>query len=191
LRANELGPPIRFLVSDDRTNFVDLIKNHQLCWVHEIRKYKLSEVFKRVEFETLDEFVLEWQNFYKLMKYYKNNVSATLRIKIGSEFDRITSSFTGVKILDEQLGRTKKKIKKLLLFLKYPQLPLHNNLSENDLRERVIKRKISLQNRSIQGVKSWDLMLSLSSTCRKINLSFWRYLEDRISFREAIRISGS
>ena len=190
LRANKLGPPIRFLVSDDGTNFVDLIKNHQLCWVHEIRKYKLSEVFKKIEFETLDKLVLEWQAFYKRMKFYKNNVSATLRIKIRSEFDRITSKKTGVKVLDEQLQRTRKKIKKLLLFLKYPQLPLHNNLSENDLRERVIKRKVSLQNRSMQGMKAWDLMLSLSSTCRKINLSFWRYLEDRISSREVIPYLG-
>ena len=45
----------------------------------------------------------------------------------------------------------------------------------------MIKRKISLQNRSIQGERAWDLILSLSSTCRKLDLSFWRYLEDRIS----------
>lgn len=190
LRSNALGPPIRFLVSDDGTNFVDLVKNHQLCWVHEIRNYKLSEVFKRIEFETLDKLVLEWRGFYNRMKEYKNNPSATLRIKIRSEFDRITSHKTNVKPLDKQLQRTRKKKDKLLLFLKYPQLPLHNNLCENDLRERVIKRKISLQNRSLQGVKSWDLMLSLASTCRKLNLSFWRYIEDRVSCREAIPYLG-
>jgi hypothetical protein len=77
LRASELEPPIRFLVSDDGTSFVDVIKNHPLCWVHEIRKYILSEVFKRIELETLD----------RLVKFYKNNVSASLRIKIRSEFE--------------------------------------------------------------------------------------------------------
>lgn len=87
-------------------------------------------------------------------------------MKISSEFDRITSLDTGVKLLNDQLKRTRAKKDKLLLFLKYPQLPLHNNLCENDLRERVIKRKISLQNRSLKGVKSWDLMLSLASTCK-------------------------
>ena len=190
LRSGKAGPPIRFLVSDDGTNFVDLIKNHQLCWVHEIRNYKLAEVFKKIEFETLDKLVETWRGFYKLMKSYKNNPSATLRMKIRGEFDRITSLKTGVKQLDTQLARTRKKMDKLLLFLKYPQLPLHNNLCENDLRERVIKRKISLQNRSVKGMKAWDLMLSLSSTCRKNNLSFWRYLEDRISKREAIPYLG-
>ena len=190
LRQGQLGPSIRFLVSDDGTNFVDLIKNHQLCWVHEIRNYKLSEVFKRIEFETLDKLVARWRKFYSLLKTYKNNPSAILRVEIRTRFDEITSENTGVKQLDAQLQRTKKKIDKLLLFLKYPQLPLHNNLCENDLRERVIKRKISLQNRSIKGMKAWDLMLSLSSTCRKLNLSFWRYLEDRISKREVIPYLG-
>ncbi len=190
LRSNQLGPPIRFLITDDGTNFVDLIKNHQLCWVHEIRKYKLCELYKKIECETLDKLVRQWRKFYKLMKRFKNNPCRDLREKIRSEFNRITSIKTMVKPLDEQLGRTKKNISKLLLFLKYPQLPLHNNLSENDLRERVIKRKISLQNRSWQGVRAWDLMLSLSSTCRKLNLSFWRYLEDRISKREAIPYLG-
>lgn len=190
LREGSIGPPIRFLVSDDGTNFVDLIKNHQLCWVHEIRSYKLSEVFKKIEFDTLNKLVETWQSFYKLMKDYKNNPSGALRIKIRSDFDRITTQKTGVKQLDAQLDRTRKKVDKLLLFLKYPQLPLHNNFCENDLRERVIKRKISHQNRSVQGVKSWDLMLSLASTCRKLNLSFWRYLEDRVSCREAIPYLG-
>ncbi len=39
---------------------------------------------------------------------------------------------------------------------------------------------------TLAGVNAWDLMLSLASTCRKLNLSFWNYLEDRISKRETI-----
>ncbi len=187
-RAN--GPPIRFLISDEGTNFNGLHRNHQLCWVHEIRKYKLCEVFKRIESETLEKLVRQWRAFYKLMKRYRNNPDTVKRIQIRSEFERITSLKTLVKPLDAQLGRTRKNRDKLLLFLKYPQLPLDNNLCERDLRERVIKRKISLQNRSLKGMKSWDLMLSLASTCRKINLSFWRYLEDRISQREEIPYLG-
>jgi hypothetical protein len=47
-----------------------------------------------------------------------------------------------------------------------------------------------MQNRSLGGMQAWDLMLSLASTCRKIKLNFWRYLEDRISLREAIPYLG-
>lgn len=190
LRSRIMGSPVKFIISDDAPNFVGLVNNHQLCWVHEIRKYKLCEVFKRIESETLDKLVNEWRSFYFLMKRFKNNPTNELRAKVRSEFDRICSIETLVRPLDEQLRRTKENKDKLLLFLKYPQLPLHNNMAEIDLRERVIKRKISLQNRSLEGMKAWDLMLSLASTCRKLNLSFWKYLEDRISMREAIPYLG-
>jgi uncharacterized small protein (DUF1192 family) len=190
LRNNSNGPPIRFLISDDGTNFVDLFKNHQLCWVHEIRKYKKMSIYHQVQQDALDKVIKEWQGLYKKMKRFKCNPCEDKRKKIREEFERICDIKTCFEEIDEQLERTKKLKSKLLLFLRYPQLPLHNNLSENDLRERVIKRKISLQNRSIQGLKAWDLMLSLASTCRKIGLSFWRYLEDRISKRESIPYLG-
>jgi uncharacterized small protein (DUF1192 family) len=190
LRSRAIGSPVKFIISDDAPNFVGLVENHQLCWVHEIRKYKLCEVFKRIESETLEKLIEQWRSFYKLMKRFRNNQTRELRMKVRSEFDRICGITTLVKPLDEQLARTKANKKELLLFLKYPQLPLHNNMAEIDIRERVIKRKISMQNRSLEGMKAWDLMLSLASTCRKLNLSFWKYLEDRISMREAIPYLG-
>jgi uncharacterized small protein (DUF1192 family) len=190
LRSSRTGSPVKFIISDDAPNFVGLVENHQLCWVHEIRKYKLCEVFKRIESETLENLVNQWRGFYKLMKRFKDNQTRELRMKVRSEFDRICSIKTLVRPLDEQLARTKANKKELLLFLKYPQLPLHNNMAEIDIRERVIKRKISMQNRSLEGMKAWDLMLSLVSTCRKIKLSFWSYLEDRIAMREAIPYLG-
>ncbi len=190
LRSKSVGPPIHFTISDDAPNFVDLTRNHQLCWVHEIRKYKLCEVFKRIENETLEKLVGEWRKFYGLLLKFKETQAKDLRLKIRCEFKRICSIKTYVKPLDDQLKRTWKNKEGLLLFLKYPQLPLHNNQAELDIRERVIKRKISLQNRSLGGIKAWDLMLSLASTCRKLNLSFWKYLEDRISLRESIPYLG-
>jgi hypothetical protein len=190
LQSKQLGPAVNFIISDDAPNFVSLAKNHQLCWVHEIRKYKLCEVFKRIESETLEKLVKEWRNFYVLMLKFKNNQTRELRLKVRSEFERICSIKTLVRPLDEQLQRTKDNKEGLLLFLKYPQLPIHNNQAEIDIRERVIKRKISLQNRSLEGMRAWDLMLSLASTCQKLNLSFWNYLEDRISMRETIPYLG-
>lgn len=190
LRSGIHGPPIKFLISDDGTNFTDILEKHQLCWVHEIRKYKLCELFKELEVRTLSKLENIWRLFYGRLKRFKNNPNKRERELIRKRFDQICLLRTGVKALDEQLGRTKKLKEKLLLVLKYPQLPIHNNLSENDLRERVIKRKISLQNRSLKGMKAWDLMLSLASTCRKLGLSFWKYLEDRISKREEIHYLG-
>lgn len=171
----------KFIVSDDAPNLKGHLKSQQLCWVHEIRKYKLCDVYKRIESRTLEQIIKIWRGFYKLMKQYRRSPSFRKKEFIKQEFDRITSIKTMVKPIDEQLARTRAKHKNLLLFLKYPKLPLHSNMIESDLRERVIKRKISLQNRSVRGVRAWDVMLSLMVTCRKIKLSFWNYLQDRIA----------
>jgi hypothetical protein len=55
-------------------------------------------------------------------------------------------------------------------------LPLHNNLSERDIREYVKKRKISGSTRS----ESRDTFASLKKTCRKHGVSFWHYLKARL-----------
>ena len=67
-----------------------------------------------------------------------------------------------------------------------PWLPLHNNLSECDIREYVKKRKISGSTRSEQGRRCRDTFTSLKKTCRKHGIAFWGYLIDRISCANTI-----
>ncbi|MCE3230251.1 MAG: hypothetical protein K0R76_784 [Alphaproteobacteria bacterium] len=74
----------------------------------------------------------------------------------------------------------------LLLVLDYPRLPLHNNLSERDIREYVKKRKISGSTRSDDGQKRRDTFASLEKTCLKLRVNFWDYLIDRHSKTFAI-----
>lgn len=181
---------MKSLVSDDGTNFKGLFKNHQLCWIHEIRKYKLCEVFKRIESETLEKLLRKWRLLYHEMKKYRKHPREKLKEKIELMFNKIVSTKTLVRPLDKQLELTAKNKEKLLLFLKFPHLPIQNNPAEQDLRERVLKRKISMQNRSLEGIQAWDLMLSLMNTCRKLELSFWEYLKDRIYKTEAINYLG-
>jgi hypothetical protein len=70
--------------------------------------------------------------------------------------------------------------------LEKPWLPLHNNLSERDIREYVKKRKISGSPRSDLGRRCRDTFASLKKTCRKHAISFWGYLKDRVSGKNAI-----
>jgi hypothetical protein len=65
--------------------------------------------------------------------------------------------------------------------LEYPNVPLHNNLAEIAVREGVIKRKISYGTRSELGKLAWENMLSIIDTCRKLEVSFYRYLYDIFS----------
>ncbi|MGF9764539.1 transposase [Microvirga sp. 0TCS3.31] len=68
----------------------------------------------------------------------------------------------------------------LLRVLERPEIPLHTNASENDLRAWVIKRKISGGTMSVNGRLARDVMLGLLKTCRKLRLSFFTYLGDRL-----------
>jgi transposase len=61
---------------------------------------------------------------------------------------------------------------------------LHTNASESDLRAWVIKRKISDSTMSADGRVARDVMLGLLKTCRKLGLSFFTYLGDRLGLNE-------
>ena len=84
-------------------------------------------------------------------------------------------------MLNAALQRIANNKEELLLVLDRPDIPLHNNLSERDIREYVKKRKISGGTRSEDGRRSRDTFISLKKTCRKLGLSFWNYLYDRVS----------
>src|ERR1700680_2659276 len=68
----------------------------------------------------------------------------------------------------------------LLRVLERPEVPLHNNGSESDIREYVKKRKISGGTRSAAGRRCRDTFTSLKKTCRKLGVNFWDYLQDRL-----------
>jgi hypothetical protein len=59
-------------------------------------------------------------------------------------------------------------------------IPLHTNASENDLRAYVIKRKISGGTMSTKGRQARDVLLGLMKTCRKLGISFFTFLGDRL-----------
>ena len=66
------------------------------------------------------------------------------------------------------------------MVLERPDIPLHNNGAENAIREYVKKRKISGSTRSESGRQCRDTFISLKKTCRKLGVSFWKYLNDRL-----------
>jgi len=74
----------------------------------------------------------------------------------------------------------------LLRVLDKPWIPLHNNLSERDIRDYVKKRKTSGGTRTDKGRKARDTFASLKKNCRKHNVSFWKYLEDRLLNKGAV-----
>ncbi len=52
---------------------------------------------------------------------------------------------------------------------------------ENDARCHVTRRKVSAGTYSQDGRESRDAFLGLMKTCRKLGVSFWDYLGDRLA----------
>jgi len=72
--------------------------------------------------------------------------------------------------------------------LQHPEIPLHTNGSENDIRACVTKRKISGGTMSTAGRTARDVMLGLMKTCSKLKVSFFHYLGDRLHVPSALVI---
>ncbi len=82
--------------------------------------------------------------------------------------------------MNNALKRIYRNKPELLRVLDFPDIPLHNNLSENDIRDYVKRRKVSGSTRNDLGRKCRDTFTSLKKTCRKLKISFWEYLKDRL-----------
>jgi hypothetical protein len=106
--------------------------------------------------------------------------TAKARRALEKRFDDLCATKTCFATLNHALERMGKNKSELLLVLKRPDLPLHNNLSEGDIREYVKRRKISGGTRSDDGRRGRDTFASLKKTCRKLGVSFWNFLTDRI-----------
>jgi hypothetical protein len=165
-------------VSDDAGQF--RVGEHALCWVHAERLlHKLVPVTPQQVRVVENIRDLIW-SFYKALKGFKQKPSHGLIAAFNMRFERIFTIRTGYVELDELLTRLLRRKKELLKVLERPEIPLHTNASENDLRSCVTKRKISGGTMSRDGRVARDTMLGLMKTCKKLGLSFWHYLGDRL-----------
>ena len=171
------------IISDDAGQFNVLV--HALCWIHAERLIAKIIPFTDEQKQDLDTVRDRIWNLYEGLKQYKQNPRAKEKERLKAEFDRIFTTKTTSATLNQALKRLYNNKAELLLVLEHPQIPLHNNVAENGIREYVKKRKISGSTRSEAGRKCRDTFTSLKKTCRKLGVSFWQYLKDRI---EKIRL---
>ena len=87
--------------------------------------------------------------------------------------------------LDRLLARLHARKDELLLVLDRPEIPLHTNGSENDIRCHVTKRKVSGGTWSAAGRDARDAGLGLMKTCHKPGLCFFDYLGARLGVPDA------
>ena len=109
------------------------------------------------------------------------SLTGSVKAALRTRFDRIFKRRTGFATLDRLLARLHANKAELLMVLDRPEIPLHTNGSENDIRCQVTKRKISGGTRSDAGRDCRDAFLGLAKTCAKLGISFWDYLGARLA----------
>jgi hypothetical protein len=174
------------IVSDDAGQF--RVGEHALCWVHAERLvHKLVPVTAAQRRAVEVTRTLIWW-LYADLKVWKRDICPRRAAALKARFDRIFTRRTGYALLDRLLARLHRRKSELLRVLQHPEIPLHTNGSENDIRACVTKRKISGGTMSDAGRTARDVMLGLMKTCGKLGVSFFRYLGDRLQISAAMAI---
>jgi Transposase IS66 family len=170
--------PQTVIISDDAGQFN--VAEHGLCWVHSERLVHKLDTFTDENRKAQRHIrSLIWR-FYRDLKAYKLAASTKRKATLSARFDRIFKRQTGFVILDRLLKRLYANKAELLKVLDHPEIPLHTNETENDIRCQVTKRKISGGTRSDVGRDCRDGFLSLFKTCKKLGIAFWDYLGSRL-----------
>ena len=148
-----------------------------LCWIHEERHYRKLIPSDDATRQAIEQVRGEIWDLYKGLQEYQLAPTDNLKAKLNTAFDGLfLNKKTISHILNNQLAKTYAKKIELLRVLERPETPLHNNGTETDAREMVVKRKISGGTRSEEGQKSRDTFISIKKTCVKLEISFLRFL---------------
>jgi Transposase IS66 family len=171
--------PDTVIVSDDAGQFN--VGSHGLCWVHAERLVHKLDTFTdehRAAQATVRDLI--WK-FYADLKAWRCAPTQQDKAALQARFDGIFTRKTGFVTLDRLLARLHANKSELLMVLDRPEIPLHTNGSENDIRCQVTRRNLSGGTRSDLGRNCRDAFLGLSKTCAKLKIAFWDYLGDRLA----------
>ena len=180
-REQEEKPVIKILMCDDAPQFKLLTEELTLCWIHDGRHYKKLNPVVPLHKTLQDDFLTKYWLYYQQLKDYKKTPDPNRAIELAQQFETLFSTRTGYQQLDDRIAKTLAKQRELLLVLKYPELPLHNNASELGARVQARARDISLHTMSEDGTKIKDTFMTISQTAKKLGVRTYDYIRDRVS----------
>jgi hypothetical protein len=178
LIAQGVSPELGIL-SDGAPRFAILV--HALCWVHAERPLARMIPFSDKHREAIEHVREQIWELYKDLKAYRAQPDPATKASLETRFDTLVGQQTD---FPASIGGVLKEMREhkaeLLRVLERPEAPLHNNGMESDIRGYVKVRKISGGTRGEAGRRCRDTFASLKKTCRKLGVSFWAYLRDRV-----------
>jgi FtsZ-binding cell division protein ZapB len=174
-------PVVQVLLSDDAPQFKQLTEEQALCWVHDGRNYKKLEPIVPMHTKELENFRRRYWDYYRELLLFKECPAQEKAEKLSDYFDVLFSTKTNYQALNDRIEKTKEKKFELLLVLKYPEIPLHNNDAELGARAQVRKRDVSLHTITEEGTKASDSFSTIVQTAKKLGVSVYDYFNDRVS----------
>lgn len=181
----------RALMADGATTFDDITHLRGGCGIHGGRHFsELAPTVRQFKLELADAKHRYWKIFERIQRYREAPTSREAR-SIRAAFDKLVAHAYEYSSLRDVLGRMREHREQLLWSLRNPFLPAENNLSERDLRGRAKKRDVSYGPRTSQGLRSWDTFQSIYMTLRKLGVSWWAFISDRVEGRGLIRSLAS
>ena len=177
LVARGVSPQL-LVLSDGAPQFVVFV--HASCWIHAERPLARMVPYNDEHRVVIEKVRTQIWELYKDLKAYRQQPDAAGKPLLEARFDALCEQRTGYPRIDGVLKEMRDHKADLLRVLERPEVPLHNNAEESDIREYVKKRKISGGTRSNAGRRCRDTFASLKKTCRKLGVRFWEYLQDRV-----------
>ena len=176
----ELGAAPDLVILSDGARQFDLLV-HAACWVHIERPLAKIVPYNETHRQAIEQIQQQLWDLYQDLKAYPLQPNPVAKVLLTARFDALVEQKSEYST---SIGHVLKEMRDhkadLLRILERPEVPLHNNASESDIRGYVKTRKISGSTRSPAGRRCRDTFTSLKKTCRKLGVSFWEFLIDRI-----------
>ena len=171
--------PDLVILSDGAAQFDILV--HASCWVHAERPLARAVPYNEAHRLALEQVRQQLWELYQDLKAYRAQPDPTQKAALEARFDLLVGQQSDYPT---SIGAALKEMRvhkaDLLRVLERPEVPLHNNGTESIIRGYVKTRKISGGTRSAAGRRCRDTFASVKKTCRKLGVSFWAYVQDRL-----------
>lgn len=174
-------PIVKVLVSDDAPQFKLITDEQMLCWIHDGRHYKKLNPIVPLHQKKLASFLDDYWEYYRKLFNYTQHPDPEYAASLSADFDDLFSKTTGYYDLDDRIAKTRAKKDNLLIVLKHPEIPLHNNRAENGARVEKRRADVSFQTKTDEGTKAKDTMMTIAESCKKLGVSTYQFIYDRIS----------
>jgi len=148
LVARGVSPEL-VVLSDGAPQFVIFV--HAGCWIHAERPLAKLVPYHDEHRAAIEKIRTPIWEFYKDLKAYRLQPDEAQRPVFETRFDALVEQRTGYPSINGVLKEMRDHKADLLRVLERPEVPLHNNAMESDIREFVKRRKISGGTRNDAG----------------------------------------